>query len=70
MLISIQDVPRYERHLLFCSQLDQVCPTRRHGRRVHVVPAISRLVARLPPAGCFGPLHVAGLAVHRPRDVG
>jgi hypothetical protein len=28
MLLSIHDVPRYERHLLFCSNLD-------HGRRPH-----------------------------------
>jgi len=29
MLISIHDVPRYERHLLFCSKLDPRKPRRR-----------------------------------------
>ena len=38
MLISIHDVPRYERHLLFCSKLDPRKPRRRR-RRARMEPA-------------------------------
>jgi hypothetical protein len=32
MLLSIRDVPPYERHLLFCSNLGQARPRRRRHR--------------------------------------
>jgi len=39
MLISIHDVPRYERHLLFCSKLDPRKPRRRR-RHARIEPAL------------------------------
>jgi hypothetical protein len=42
MLLSIHDVLPYERHLLFCSQLDYGRRPRRHCHRDHHVRAINR----------------------------
>jgi hypothetical protein len=42
MLLSIHDVLPYERHLLFCSQLDHDRRPRRHGHRDHHGRAINR----------------------------
>jgi hypothetical protein len=43
MFVSIHDVPSYERHLLFCSDLN-ARPKRRKRRRSDV-PAINRTLA-------------------------
>jgi hypothetical protein len=43
MLLSIHDVPRYERHLLFCTRLrPRQARRRRHPR---TLPAINRSLA-------------------------
>jgi hypothetical protein len=44
MLISIHDVPAYERHLLYCSRLDAPRRPRRRRSRAQV-PAIHRALA-------------------------
>ncbi len=48
MLLSIHDVPAYERHLLFCSNLGQARPRRRRPR--HRGRAMNR-----PLAVCWAP---------------
>jgi hypothetical protein len=58
MVISIQDVPPYERHLLFCSELDHARRPRRHRRPAHNAPAIDR-----PLPICQ--VQVAARVVHR-----
>ena len=45
MLISIHDVPRYERHLLFCSALSNDRPRKRRPRRRSDIRAINRSLA-------------------------
>ncbi len=40
MMLSIHDVPTYERHLLFCSTLDQGRRPRRHGHGGRNVPTL------------------------------
>jgi hypothetical protein len=40
MLLSIHDVPPYERHLLFCTKLDHR-RSLRHGHRDHSAPALN-----------------------------
>ncbi len=42
MFIRIQDVPRYERHLLFCSNLSDRRPKRRRRRRSNTRRAVNR----------------------------
>jgi hypothetical protein len=42
MLISIEDVPLYERHLLFCSELDHAKRRRPHRRRDPHAPESNR----------------------------
>ncbi len=42
MFIRIQDVPQYERHLLFCSNLSDHRPRRRRRRRSHTRRAVNR----------------------------
>ncbi len=59
MLISIHDVPRDERHLLFCSRLNHSRPPHRHRRRRHSVSTGADVTAPgtlivLPMAGSNG----------------
>ena len=42
MIIPLKEVPGYERHLLFCSNLSDHRPRRRRRRRSHTRRAVNR----------------------------
>ena len=45
LLVSIHDVPLYERHLLFCSKLDHGRRPHRHGHGDHNLPTLGASLA-------------------------
>ncbi len=67
MIISMHDVPAYERHLLFCSNLRKTSSRRRHRSDL---PAINRSLAVCNEAVAAGELSVLPIATVRQPLVG
>lgn len=66
MLISIHDVPREEKHLLFCTTLGNGPAARRRARRRHHLQAVERVISLTGKS--FGELSQR-VAAHRTQAV-
>ncbi len=62
MIIALKDVPGYERHLLFCTNLFRERPANRRRRRPTALKAVNRSLAALGEHVCKLAWRPAGAA--------